>query len=355
MSPLADILPPELTAIRAVGLLLAVADRRLRDLAPARASQRRRADPAADLARAADRRRDRDPGRAALGVLVRALERDADRRRRDLRDPRPLPARPAGAQPGLADHQRALGGARGAGLGAVPGRRPPGAVPRQDRRSWSPPTTRPTTSARCSTGSRPRSAASRPRSWSSTTARATAPSEVAARARRDRRPPRDQPRRRRGAADRLSPARRLGGDDRRHARRRRPAPARGDGATGRPVLDGEVALAHGSRVLGEAERNHPAREAGSSSSTGSSRSSPAPTSPTARTATAPCAPTSSPARPAPGAVPHLGVHDRGDQARDPGQGGAGDGRQPASGHSKKPAVVRYGMGFANAIVRTWLR
>ena len=27
----------------------------------------------------------------------------------------------------------------------------------------------------------------------------------------------------------------------------------------------------------------------------------------------------------------------------------------AHGHSKKPAVVRYGMGFANAIVRTWLR
>jgi glycosyl transferase family 2 len=26
-----------------------------------------------------------------------------------------------------------------------------------------------------------------------------------------------------------------------------------------------------------------------------------------------------------------------------------------SGHSKKPAVVRYGLGFANAIVRTWLR
>ena len=25
------------------------------------------------------------------------------------------------------------------------------------------------------------------------------------------------------------------------------------------------------------------------------------------------------------------------------------------GHSKKPAVMRYGMGFANAIVRTWLR
>jgi hypothetical protein len=25
------------------------------------------------------------------------------------------------------------------------------------------------------------------------------------------------------------------------------------------------------------------------------------------------------------------------------------------GHSKKPAVFRYGVGFANAIVRTWLR
>jgi hypothetical protein len=25
------------------------------------------------------------------------------------------------------------------------------------------------------------------------------------------------------------------------------------------------------------------------------------------------------------------------------------------GHSKKPAVVRYGLGFGNAIVRTWLR
>jgi hypothetical protein len=25
------------------------------------------------------------------------------------------------------------------------------------------------------------------------------------------------------------------------------------------------------------------------------------------------------------------------------------------GHSRKPAVVRYGLGFSNAIVRTWLR
>ena len=29
--------------------------------------------------------------------------------------------------------------------------------------------------------------------------------------------------------------------------------------------------------------------------------------------------------------------------------------QRLHGHSKKPAVMRYGLGFANAIVRTWLR
>ena len=29
--------------------------------------------------------------------------------------------------------------------------------------------------------------------------------------------------------------------------------------------------------------------------------------------------------------------------------------QRLHGHSKKPAVFRYGLGFANAIVRTWLR
>ena len=52
------------------------------------------------------------------------------------------------------------------------------------------------------------------------------------RARRDRRPPRDQPRRRRGPANRLPPDGRLGRRDRRHPRRRRPAPAVGDGAPG---------------------------------------------------------------------------------------------------------------------------
>jgi hypothetical protein len=29
--------------------------------------------------------------------------------------------------------------------------------------------------------------------------------------------------------------------------------------------------------------------------------------------------------------------------------------QRLHGHSKKPAVVRYGLGFTNAIVRSWLR
>ena len=90
-----------------------------------------------------------------------------------------------------------------------------------------------------------------------------------------------------------------------------------------PVLDGEVAVAHGSRVLGEAERNHPAREAGivffnklvsldhphprhrllERLPRGARRRPPA-------------------AGPAPGAVPHLRVHDRGDQARGAGEGGA---------------------------------
>ena len=60
-----------------------------------------------------------------------------------------------------------------------------------------------------------------------------------------------------------------------------------------PVLDGEVDIAHGSRVLGHADRNTSPASSASSSSTASSPSSPAPTSPTAPTATAPSAPRSS--------------------------------------------------------------
>jgi hypothetical protein len=98
----------------------------------------------------------------------------------------------------------------------------------------------------------------------------------------------------------------------------------------KPVLEGDVAVAHGSRVLGEADRNHPAREAGIvffnkvadhphprhrllERLPRGSRRRPAP------------------AGPAPGAVPHLGIPDRGDQAGDSGEGGAGDRCRPALG------------------------
>ena len=123
-----------------------------------------------------------------------------------------------------------------------------------------------------------------------------------------------------------------------------------------PVLDGEVAMAHGSRVLGEAERNHPAREAGIvffnqlvSFIT--------------RTKVTDCSNGYRAVRA--DVLPQLVLRQeqfhtsefmieaikRGIPAKE----------VPVtvvsrlSGHSKKPAVVRYGMGFANAIVRTWLR
>jgi hypothetical protein len=124
----------------------------------------------------------------------------------------------------------------------------------------------------------------------------------------------------------------------------------------KPVLDGEVAVAHGSRVLGEAEANHPAREAGIvffnkvvSFIT--------------RTHVTDCSNGYRAVRA--DVLPQLVLRQeqfhtsefmieaikRGVPAKE----------VPVtvvsrlSGHSKKPAVVRYGMGFANAIVRTWLR
>ncbi len=123
-----------------------------------------------------------------------------------------------------------------------------------------------------------------------------------------------------------------------------------------PVLDGEVAMAHGSRVLGEAEKNHPAREAGIvffnklvSFIT--------------RTHVSDCS--NGYRAVLVDVLPNLVLRQeqfhtsefmieaikRGVPAKE----------VPVtvvarlSGHSKKPAVVRYGMGFANAIVRTWLR
>jgi hypothetical protein len=123
-----------------------------------------------------------------------------------------------------------------------------------------------------------------------------------------------------------------------------------------PVLDGEVDVAHGSRVLGDADRNHFARELGIvffnrlvSFIT--------------RTHVTDCSNGYRAVRTT--ILPQLVLRQeqfhtsefmieaikRGIPAKE----------VPITvearlhGHSKKPAVVRYGVGFANAIVRTWLR
>lgn len=124
----------------------------------------------------------------------------------------------------------------------------------------------------------------------------------------------------------------------------------------RPVLDGEVDMAHGSRVLGHAEDNHYARELGIvffnrfvSFIT--------------RTHVTDCSNGYRAVRT--GVLPQLVLKQeqfhtsefmieaikRGIPAKE----------VPVTvearlhGHSKKPAVFRYGVGFANAIVRTWMR
>lgn len=123
-----------------------------------------------------------------------------------------------------------------------------------------------------------------------------------------------------------------------------------------PVLSGEVDLAHGSRVLGHAEPNHYARELGIvffnrvvSFIT--------------RTRVSDCSNGYRAVRTA--VLPQLVLRQeqfhtsefmieaikRGIPAKEVPVTVAGR----LHGHSKKPAVVRYGLGFANAIVRTWLR
>jgi len=123
-----------------------------------------------------------------------------------------------------------------------------------------------------------------------------------------------------------------------------------------PVLDGEVDVAHGSRVLGQADRNHFARELGI---VFFNRLVSAIT----RTHVTDCSNGYRAVRTT--VLPQLVLRQeqfhtsefmieaikRGIPARE----------VPITverrlhGHSKKPAVVRYGLGFANAIVRTWLR
>ena len=123
-----------------------------------------------------------------------------------------------------------------------------------------------------------------------------------------------------------------------------------------PVLDGEVDVAHGSRVLGQADRTHFARELGIvffnrlvSFIT--------------RTHVTDCSNGYRAVRTT--VLPQLVLRQeqfhtsefmieaikRGVPAREI----PVTVEQRLHGHSKKPAVFRYGVGFANAIVRTWLR
>ncbi len=95
----------------------------------------------------------------------------------------------------------------------------------------------------------------------------------------------------------------------------------------KPVLDGEVDVAHGSRVLGHADRNHFARELGIVFFNRIvSLHHPHPRHRLLQRLPRRPHHRPPPARPAPGAVPHLRVHDRGDQARRPGQGDPDHGR-----------------------------
>ncbi len=231
MVPQAGVFPPELTALRAAGLIAAVA---IVAYAVARRRSLRNVDVLILLAagtRAGDRLRHRADRQAALRLLLPEGQRRADPRPRGLRDLRPLPACPAIAFAGRPQLPPALRGARGAGLGGVPPGRPPGPLSRQDRDR------RP----RLQRGRerRPRARPDAGRGLRRADRGARRRRRLARRhrrrggeARRGCRPPRDQPRRRRGSAHRLPADGRLRRRDRRHPRRRRPAPALGDGAPG---------------------------------------------------------------------------------------------------------------------------
>jgi hypothetical protein len=124
----------------------------------------------------------------------------------------------------------------------------------------------------------------------------------------------------------------------------------------KPVLDGEVAVAHGSRVLGHAERNHFARELGI---VFFNRLVSAIT----RTHVSDCSNGYRAVRTS--VLPQLVLRQEQFHTSEfmieaikrgiPAKEVAVTVEQRLHGHSKKPAVFRYGMGFANAIVRTWLR
>jgi hypothetical protein len=123
-----------------------------------------------------------------------------------------------------------------------------------------------------------------------------------------------------------------------------------------PILSGEVAVAHGSRILGEAEPNHRARELGIVFFNRA-------VSLITRTKVSDCSNGYRAVRA--DVLPQLVLRQeqfhtseflieaikRGIPAKEVPVTVA----RRTHGHSKKPAVVRYGLGFTNAIVRTWLR
>ena len=124
----------------------------------------------------------------------------------------------------------------------------------------------------------------------------------------------------------------------------------------KPVLDGEVDLAHGSRVLGEADRNHFAREAGIVFFNRI-------VSLITRTHVTDCSNGYRAVRTT--VLPQLVLRQEQFHTSEfmieaikrgiPAKEVPVTVERRLHGHSKKPAVVRYGLGFANAIVRTWLR
>lgn len=123
-----------------------------------------------------------------------------------------------------------------------------------------------------------------------------------------------------------------------------------------PVLDGEVAMAHGSRVLGDAEKNARSRELGivffNKIVSLITRTHVTDCSNGYRAVRADVLPT---------LVLRQEQFHTSEFMIEAIKRGIPAKEVPVtvvsrlSGHSKKPAVVRYGMGFANAIVRTWLR
>jgi hypothetical protein len=124
----------------------------------------------------------------------------------------------------------------------------------------------------------------------------------------------------------------------------------------KPVLDGEVDVAHGSRVLGHADRNHFARELGIVFFNRL-------VSLITRTHVTDCSNGYRAVRTT--VLPQLVLRQEQFHTSEfmieaikrgiPAKEVPITVEQRLHGHSKKPAVVRYGMGFANAIVRTWLR